>query len=136
MGLDQEIRFMKLQNDFPDTCPEEMADFLYHLPSVEDPICLRKNYALQGFVYGLAKERGIPSKEALYGAYIRLYPMDICQFYALTKNPKKMQKQIGNWLGRTAPYYEWDQEQDQALCHKVIGQIAFGDIAAYFCSDW
>lgn len=136
MGLDQEIRFMQMKKDLPDTCQDERSDFLYHLPSVEDPIYLRKNYALQGFVYTLAKERGIPSREAFYGAYVRLYPKDIRQFYELTKNPKKMQEQIHNWLGREEPYYEWDQEQDQALCHKVIGQIAFGDIAAYFYSDW
>ena len=85
----------------------------------------RRVYSVQGFISRMVKKRFPSTTIDLYGAYVRLYPEDVKELYALTADPEKMVSLQKEWRETDTIYDSYDQERDRNFCKDIIREISF-----------
>lgn len=135
MGLDQSIFLVKLRKDLKDVyhdadCPEDLRN-------AEEFQYLRKEYAVQQFMYELGKKKGIKDTGDFYGAFLRVTEEDIKKLYEIA-DAKTLSQYETKWRNgkKSWDYEDWNVERIKNFCRAILGAIVFGEYAAYYESDW
>lgn len=136
MGLDQTVRIVR---DFPD-----LKDFygrddkeykaFQTIDEIAEPIDLRKEYAVQQFMFEIAQKTDIKDSMEFYTTSLRVTLKDIQMLYRLSA--EQLTEYGKKWAHNSWQYSEWDVEQVHNFCREVAMYIAFDDCAAYYESDW
>lgn len=137
MGLDQTVYIVRAFPGLKDFYIRDDKGYeaVQAIDEITEPIGLRKEYAVQQFMYETAQRRaGIKKPMEFYAAQLRITLEDIQSLYKLSA--QQLTEYAKRWAPNCWQYDEWNIEQVHNFCREVAMYIAFDDCAAYYESDW
>jgi len=138
MGLDQSVYVIKAREglkDFYRFGDEDIPEDLKDADDVEE-LYLRKEYAVQEFMFELSKKKGATNENEFYGSLLRVTAEDVKELHKLAESPEKLKEYSGRWREPGYDYDEWSQDRVRKFCRMLMQYVAFDDYAAYYESDW
>ena len=138
MGLDQSVYVIQAREGLKDFYLSEDKDIPDDLKDADDiyELSLRKEYAVQEFMFEKAKKKGIKNDAEFYGALFRITEEDVKELHKLAESPEKLKEYSGRWRAPGEDYDEWNQDEVRKFCRILMQYVAFDDYAAYYESDW